>query len=62
MINIDEVKRLLRGPMIPVITNLNNDLSVDHGAIRENVDPSARVMTDSFSSYTGLGMESKSTG
>jgi len=36
--NIDEVKGTLRGPMIPVITNLNDDLSVDHGAIRENVD------------------------
>jgi dihydrodipicolinate synthase/N-acetylneuraminate lyase len=34
---IDEVKQVLRGPMIPVITNLQNDLSVDHGAIRENV-------------------------
>ena len=36
--NIDEVKGTLRGPMIPVITNLNDDLSVDHGAIRENVE------------------------
>jgi 4-hydroxy-tetrahydrodipicolinate synthase len=36
-VNIDEVKRTLRGPMIPVITNLNDDLSVDHAAIRENV-------------------------
>ena len=36
--NIDEVKGTLCGPMIPVITNLNNDLSVDHGAIRENVE------------------------
>ncbi len=35
--NISEVKQVLRGPMIPVITNLHEDLSVDHGAIRENV-------------------------
>lgn len=35
--DIDEVKRTLRGPMIPVITNLKEDLSVDHAAIRENV-------------------------
>lgn len=35
--DIDEVKRSLRGPVIPVITNLNDDLSVDHAAIRENV-------------------------
>lgn len=34
---ISAVKQLLRGPMIPVITNLNSDLSVDHDAIRENV-------------------------
>jgi 4-hydroxy-tetrahydrodipicolinate synthase len=36
--NVEEVKQTLRGPMIPVITNLNDDLSVDHGAIRENVE------------------------
>ena len=35
--DIAEVKQTLRGPMIPVITNLNHDLSVDHEAIRENV-------------------------
>jgi transposase-like protein len=27
------------------------------GAIRRNVDPSARLMTDAFKSYTGLGKE-----
>lgn len=32
-----EVKRTLRGPMIPVITNLKSDGSVDAEAIRENV-------------------------
>ena len=31
------VKQTLRGPVIPVITNLNDDLSIDHGAISENV-------------------------
>lgn len=35
--DISQVKQTLRGPMIPVITNLNEDLSVDHDAIRENV-------------------------
>ena len=35
--NIDEVKQTLRGPMIPVITHLNDDLSIDHASIRENV-------------------------
>ena len=35
--NIAEVKQTLRGPMIPVITNLKDDLSIDHAAIRENV-------------------------
>lgn len=35
--DIEEVKQTLRGPMIPVITNLQEDLSIDHGAIRENV-------------------------
>ena len=34
---ISEVKQTLCGPMIPVITNLNADLSIDHGAIRDNV-------------------------
>ena len=37
MPDIAAIKRTLRGPMIPVITNLNNDLSIDHAAIRENV-------------------------
>ena len=37
MPDIAEVKQTLRGPMIPVITNLNHDLSIDHAAIRENV-------------------------
>ena len=36
--DINDVRHALRGPMIPVITNLNDDLSVDHGAIRDNVD------------------------
>ena len=31
------VKRVLRGPMIPVITNLQDDHSVDHTAITQNV-------------------------
>ncbi len=35
--NLEEVKQTLRGPMIPVITNLNDDLSIDHGAITANV-------------------------
>jgi 4-hydroxy-tetrahydrodipicolinate synthase len=35
--NIDEAKQTLRGPMIPVITNLREDLSVDHQAIARNV-------------------------
>lgn len=30
-------KKILCGPMIPVITNLKPDLSIDHAAIRENV-------------------------
>ena len=34
---IAEIKRTIRGPMIPVITNLKDDLSIDHDAIRENV-------------------------
>lgn len=34
----EQAKQALRGPMIPVITNLNKDLSIDHGAIRENVE------------------------
>lgn len=36
--DVAEAKRVFRGPMIPVITNLNGDLSVDHGAIGENVE------------------------
>jgi len=35
--DISQVKQTLRGPMIPVITNLKDDLSVNHAAIRENV-------------------------
>jgi 4-hydroxy-tetrahydrodipicolinate synthase len=35
--NLDEVKSTLRGPMIPVITNLKDDLAVDHDAIADNV-------------------------
>ncbi len=35
--NIAEVKQTLRGPMIPVVTNYHDDLSVNHDAIRENV-------------------------
>ncbi len=35
--DINEVKQTLRGPMIPVITNLKDDLSIDHASIRENV-------------------------
>lgn len=35
--DIQDAKRNLRGPMIPVITNLNEDLSIDHGAVRDNV-------------------------
>jgi len=34
---IDEAKQTFRGPMIAVITHLNDDLSIDHAAIRENV-------------------------
>ena len=35
--DIAKAKERLRGPMIPVITNLNEDLTVDHDAIHENV-------------------------
>jgi 4-hydroxy-tetrahydrodipicolinate synthase len=35
--NIDDVKRTLRGPMIPVVTNLREDLCVDHAAVGQNV-------------------------
>ncbi len=35
--DIVEAKKLLRGPMIPVITNFHEDLSIDHDAIRQNV-------------------------
>lgn len=35
--NIAEVKRVLRGPMAPVLTHYKNDLSIDHASIRENV-------------------------
>ena len=34
---VEMVKRDLCGPMIPVITNLQSDLSVDHTAIHDNV-------------------------
>jgi len=36
--DIQEVKRTLCGPMIPVITNLKDDLSVDLEAIKFNVN------------------------
>ena len=36
--NIEEVKKKIRGPMIPVITSLNKDLSIDVSAIRNEVD------------------------
>ena len=35
--DINEVKKSICGPMIPVITNLNQDLSVDHAGIRNEV-------------------------
>jgi len=35
--NIEQAKQTLRGPMIPVITNLKDDLSIDHEAITANV-------------------------
>ncbi|NIV20108.1 MAG: dihydrodipicolinate synthase family protein, partial [Gammaproteobacteria bacterium] len=35
--NIASVKQILRGPMIPVITHLKADLTVDEAAIREEV-------------------------
>ena len=35
--NLTESQETLRGPMIPVITNLHDDLSIDHAAIAENV-------------------------
>jgi len=35
--SVAEAKQTLRGPMIPVITNLKEDGSVDHAAIQENV-------------------------
>jgi 4-hydroxy-tetrahydrodipicolinate synthase len=38
IVDIQEVKRTLCGPMIPVITNLKEDLSVDPEAIRFNVN------------------------
>lgn len=37
MPDIAAVKRTLRGPMIPVITNLKSDLTLDHEGMRENV-------------------------
>ena len=36
--NIQDVKQMLRGPMIPVITHLHDDLSVDVEAIKEEVE------------------------
>lgn len=36
--DIQEVKRIVRGPMIPVITNLKDDLSLDLEAIKFNVN------------------------
>lgn len=35
--DIAEVKQVLRGPMIPVLTSLKDDLSVDHDAIADEV-------------------------
>ncbi len=37
-LKIDEAKQMFRGPMIAVITHLNEDLSIDHAAIRENIN------------------------
>ena len=36
--DIDEVKKIIRGPMIPVITSLNKDLSIYTSAIKEEVN------------------------
>lgn len=36
--DIAQIKQVLRGPMIPVITNLNDDLTVDVAAIQHNVN------------------------
>ena len=36
--DIDEVKKKIRGPMIPVITSLKKDLSIDASAIKEEVN------------------------
>ncbi|MFN0053996.1 MAG: dihydrodipicolinate synthase family protein [Planctomycetales bacterium] len=35
--DIAELKQQLRGPMVPVLTHYRPDLSIDHAAIRENV-------------------------
>lgn len=35
--NIADVKKMLRGPMVPVLTHYNTDLSIDVAAIRDNV-------------------------
>jgi 4-hydroxy-tetrahydrodipicolinate synthase len=35
--DIAAVKQTLRGPMVPVLTHYNADLSLDHAAIRDNV-------------------------
>jgi dihydrodipicolinate synthase/N-acetylneuraminate lyase len=37
-LDISQAKQLFRGLMIPVITNFNNDLTIDAAAIRQNVD------------------------
>lgn len=33
----NEAKDVLRGPMIPIITNVKPDVSLDHDAIASNV-------------------------
>jgi len=35
---IEQAKQTFRGPMIAVISHLNADLSINHAAIRENID------------------------
>jgi 4-hydroxy-tetrahydrodipicolinate synthase len=35
--DITAVKQTLRGPMVPVLTHYNDDHSIDHSAIRDNV-------------------------
>ena len=36
--NIQEVKKKIRGPMIPVITSLNKDLSINVSGIKTEVE------------------------